>query len=68
MKEDIRVSGLEVTVWLAQNSQPIIHKNCTAYQKGDFYCVFHPDDGMVFKYPVQHIWRVAESYPPELRK
>ena len=68
MKENISVLFLEIAVWLEQNSQPVTHKNCTAYQKGDFYCVYHPGDGMVFKYPIAHIWRVAETYPPELRK
>lgn len=68
MKENIEVTKLEIIVWLVNSSQPIIHKDSTAYQKGSFYCVYDLDANIVFKYPVDHIWRISESYPQSLRR
>ena len=64
----IDITLLDVTVWLIESSMPIEHKQCTAYQKGSFYCVYQVEDNIVFKYPIDHIWRLSESYPKGLRK
>lgn len=59
---------LTVRVWLSESSTPILHEDCTAYQKGDFYCVYEFISKTVFKYPIAHIWRVSESYPSSLKR
>jgi len=51
----------KVEVWLYQSSEPIVHSAKSAYQKGDFYCVYC-EDGSAVKYPLAHIFRVVEAY------
>lgn len=52
---------MRIEVHLLETSQPVIHENVVnAYTKGPLYCVYV--DGAVFKYPVDHIWRVRETY------
>jgi hypothetical protein len=52
---------MRVQVQLTETAQPIEHEAANAYTKGLFYCVYVPDEG-VYKYPLDHIWRVKEDY------
>ena len=52
---------MTIEVWLEQTSQPLVFEGVTnAYQKGAFYCVYV--GGKVIKIPIDHIFRVIESY------
>jgi len=51
----------KVEVWLDETSEPIIHIAHNTYTKGYLYCVYAGDD-KVYKYPVQHIFRIVEDY------
>lgn len=51
-----------VEVHLRETAQPIVHDAENAYTKGPFFCVY--DGTNVYKYPVEHIWRVTEEYRP----
>lgn len=54
-----------IEVWLMETSLPITHINVeNAYTKGKLYCVMHKDN-TVWKYPIQNIFRVKESYNVE---
>jgi len=68
----MKFERLDIDVWLHYSSEPIEHRNCTAYEKGSFYCVFEMANDVheerVFKYPISNIWRITESYPQELLK
>jgi hypothetical protein len=50
-----------VYVWLDATSEPVAHNAVNTYQKGDFFCVYCVN-GLVYKYPVDHIFRVIEDY------
>lgn len=52
-----------VKIWLYLSNEPIIHENAQTYQKGMMFCVFEVEKGIVCKYPIEHIFRVVESYP-----
>ena len=52
---------MKVSVHLRETSQPVEHDAANAYTKGPFYCVYVLGEG-VYKYPVEHIWRVKEDY------
>jgi hypothetical protein len=54
-----------INIWLKNNGAPFIYRNCIAYEKGSFYCVF--DGEAVYKYPLSDIWRVSESYPQDMQ-
>lgn len=54
-----------INIWLKNNGTPFIYTDCTAYEKGSFYCVY--DGTTVYKYPLADIWRVSESYPQDMR-
>ena len=61
MKEEY----MRVTVHLYTQSQPIEFKHVrNTYQKGDLFCVML-DEGLVHKFPLQHIFRVVERSPSE---
>jgi hypothetical protein len=51
---------LNVSVHLKETSQPIKHQAINTYTKGLFYCVY--DGSVVYKYPMENIWRVVEDY------
>jgi hypothetical protein len=52
---------MKVEVSLKETSQKLIHDNAkNAYTKGNMYCVYVGDK--VYKYPVNNIWRIEESY------
>lgn len=58
---------LRVSVQLDETSQPILHENVVStYTKGPLYCVLvqSGDAGQVYKYPIEHLFRVTESYGP----
>lgn len=52
---------MQVHVHLYSQSNPIVIedvRNC--YQKGDLYCVRLNDRKTVYKFPLQHIFRITE--------
>jgi hypothetical protein len=52
---------MEVRVHLYTQSEPIVIANVrNTYQKGDLYCVMLNDDKTVYKFPLQHIFRITE--------
>lgn len=52
---------MKVEVWLDESSQPIVFEDAkNAYTKGVLYCVYYGSN--VTKFPVDHIFRVVESY------
>jgi hypothetical protein len=58
---------MKVMIQLAETSQPIEHNAANTYTKGAFYCVYVLEQG-VYKYPLDHIFRVVEDYGPHLGK
>jgi hypothetical protein len=53
---------MKVEIWLMQSSQAMIHENAgNTYTKGDLFCVYDTDKKIVFKYPVDHIFRIVET-------
>lgn len=51
---------LKIEVHLYTQSLPAVHENVrNAYQKGSLYCIMQ-QDGVVVKYPIEHIFRVKE--------
>lgn len=58
----------KIKVWLYKSSNPIIHKDSMSYQKGSLFCVYEPKKQTVFKYPIEHIWRIQENYPDSDRE
>lgn len=53
---------MRVCVHLYTQSVPIVIRdvgNC--YQKGDLYCVSVVETGTVYKFPLQHIFRIIEE-------
>ena len=56
-----------IEVWLNASDFPIVHTNSRGYQKDLLFCVFELDNKRVFKYPIDHIWRIMEDYPDEQR-
>lgn len=50
-----------IEVWLYESSNPMIHIAKSTYTKGILYCVYTEDE-KVFKYPIQHIFRIVEDY------
>ena len=55
-----------INIWLKNNGVPFTYMNCTAYEKGSFYCIY--DGNVVHKYPISDIWRTTESYPKKLKE
>lgn len=52
---------MKVKISLVETSQVIEHENVkNTYTKGPMFCVY--EDGVVYKYPVNNIWRVTEDY------
>lgn len=51
-----------VRIWLKETSQPLEYDAENAYQKGDFYCIYILDAGLVHKYPIANVWRIEEEY------
>jgi len=52
---------MEVKIELKETSQAIVYNDVSnTYTKGSLYCVYV--DGMVYKYPLDNIWRVSETY------
>ena len=53
---------MTVVVHLLSQSQGVPHDNVVnTYVKSGLYCVA-TNDGYVYKYPVDHLFRVKESY------
>ena len=53
---------MQVLVHLLSQSQGVPHEDVVnTYVKSGLYCVL-TSDGYVYKYPVQHLFRVKESY------
>ena len=51
----------KVLVHLYSQSQPVeIEGVHNTYQKGDLYCVMLKDGKTVYKFPVQHVFRITE--------
>lgn len=54
---------MKVELYLKETSQRIVFDNATnTYTKGDFYCVYLKDEGVVYKYPVANMFNVRETY------
>lgn len=51
---------MKVIIYLKETSQSIEYSARNTYQKGDMYCVY--DGKLVYKYPIQNIWRIVEDY------
>ena len=57
-----------VDVRLKDSSQKIRHMDvANAYQKGSFYCIFDKGENIVYKYPIQDIWRIEEEHNPTVK-
>lgn len=53
---------MQIVVHLLSQSQGVPHDNVVnTYVKAGLYCVL-TSDGFVYKYPVEHLFRVKESY------
>lgn len=54
---------MKVAVWLDETSQPLNFDNvANTYTKGDLFIVYEKDKNKVTKFPVQHLFRVEETY------
>lgn len=54
---------MKVEIYLKETSQRITFENATnAYTKGPLYCVFLKEENVVYKYPVDSIFNVKETY------
>lgn len=57
---------MKVEIHLNEQSQPIVVENViNTYQKGDLFCVYCKDE--VYKFPINHIFRIKENYKDEGR-
>ena len=53
---------MKVEIYLKETSQRINFEDVkNAYTKGKFYCVYTKDE-WVYKYPIESIFNVRESY------
>lgn len=53
---------MDIEIHLYSQSQPISIKSAkNAYQKGDLYCIMSEDGKTVWKFPLQHIFRIVEK-------
>ena len=53
---------MKVEIYLQKTSQRISFEDAkNTYQKGDMFCVYTKDD-FVYKYPIESIFNVKESY------
>jgi len=53
---------MKVEIWLLLSSQAMVHENVgNTYTKGDLFCVYDTEKKVVWKYPVDHIFRVVET-------
>jgi len=53
---------MKIEIQLKETSKIITHYNViNAYTKGSFYCVYEEGE-IVYKYPLNNIWRVREDY------
>ncbi len=56
---------MEVQVHLYTQSKPVVMIDVrNAYQKGDLYCIMLNDGMTVYKFPLQHIFRIKEVSAP----
>lgn len=54
---------MKVEIFLMETSQRITFEKATnTYTKGSFYCVYLKDENVVYKYPVDYLFNVKESY------
>jgi len=54
---------MKVLVELKETSQPIIHENVkNVYLKGIILCVYDGVADLVYKYPLDNVWRWIEPY------
>lgn len=54
---------MKVEIYLQETSQRIVFENASnTYTKGPFYYVYLREENVVYKYPVEHIFNVKESY------
>lgn len=57
---------MQVKVHLYSQSEPVVRDNVrNTYQKGDLYCIMMNDGKTVYKFPLQHIFRITEIYDTE---
>ena len=57
---------MKVQLWLKETSQPIEFDGVSnTYQKGSLYCIYIEGEDLVFKYPIDDIFRVIETYGPK---
>ena len=57
---------MRVAVHLYSQSEPVSRDDVrNTYQKGDLFCVMMNDGKTVFKFPLQHIFRITEVYDDE---
>lgn len=52
---------MKIKVWLKETAQPMEHEALNAYTKGPLYVVY-VDKNTVYKYPLDNIWRIQETY------
>jgi len=54
---------MNVQIYLKETSQRIEFENVeNTYTKGPFYCVYLKSENKVYKYPLDNIFNVCESY------
>lgn len=54
---------MKVEVYLKETSQRIVFENVeNTYTKGPLYCIYLKEEGVVYKYPVEQIFNVKETY------
>ena len=51
-----------VEIFLDKLDVPIIHYKAHTYEKGSMFCVRTARENLVFKYPINNIYRVIETY------
>lgn len=54
---------MKVQIYLKETSQRIEFENATnTYTKGPLFCVYLKEENKVYKYPVDTIFNITESY------
>lgn len=54
---------MKVDIYLKETSQRITFETATnTYTKGPFFCVYLKDENVVYKYPLDNIFNVRETY------
>lgn len=54
---------MKVQIYLKETSQRIEFENVTnTYTKGPLFCVYLKNENKVYKYPIDNIFNITESY------